>query len=140
MGKQVSILLVEDDMVDVMAIKRAFVVRKIANDIIVASDGIEALEILRGSGGKPALSSPYIIILDLNMPRMSGLQFLEELRNDPDLSNSIVFVLTTSNDDQDRSAAYGQNIAGYITKSDFDTSFLDAITMLEAYWRIVEFP
>ena len=140
MTKEVNILLVEDDQVDVLAVKRAFKACKIANPLKVAGDGIEALEILRGNAQIPPFPVPYIIILDLNMPRMNGLQFLNELRNDPSISNSIVFVLTTSSDDQDRAQAYSKHIAGYITKSDFDKSFLEAVTMLESYWRIIEFP
>ena len=140
MGREVNILLVEDDKVDVMAVRRAFKVRKIANPLYIASDGVEALEMLRGADSPPLIAEPLIIILDLNMPRMNGLQFLEELRSDPDLHKLIVFVLTTSKDDQDRSKAYCKHIAGYIAKSDFDTSFLDAVTMLESYWKIIEFP
>lgn len=140
MGKEINILLVEDDKVDVLAVKRAFKMRKIVNPLTVASDGVEALEILRGRNGKTKLSTPYIVILDLNMPRMNGLQFLKELRKDPMLEKSIVFVLTTSNSDKDRTSAYESHIAGYITKSDFDTAFIKTVTMLEAYWTIIEFP
>jgi CheY-like chemotaxis protein len=95
-----------------------------------------ALEMLRGVDSLPLIDDPLIIILDLNMPRMNGLQFLQELRSDPDLHKLIVFVLTTSKDDQDRSKAYSNHIAGFIAKSDFDTSFLDAVAMLESYWKI----
>jgi CheY-like chemotaxis protein len=140
MSREVNILLVEDDQVDIMAVQRAFKQRKIANPLTIANDGLEALAILRGSKLKDPLAPPFIIILDLNMPRMSGLEFLEELRNDPTISTSIVFVLTTSKDDQDRAKAYEKHIAGYITKSDFDSSFLDAVTMLESFWKIIEFP
>lgn len=140
MGRVVKILLVEDDQVDIMAVQRAFKQRKIANPLEIANNGIEALEILRGSQSRDPLAPPYIIILDLNMPRMNGFEFLEELRNDPSIDKSIVFVLTTSKDDEDRSRAYEKHIAGYITKSDFDSSFLDAVTMLESYWKIIEFP
>ena len=140
MSKEVHILLVEDDQVDVMAVQRAFKQRKIGNRLSVANNGLEALEMLRGDKQKSPLDSPYIIILDLNMPRMSGLEFLDELRNDPLLNKSIVFVLTTSKNDKDRIEAYEKNIAGYIVKSDFDSSFLDAVTMLESYWKVVELP
>lgn len=140
MGKEVTILLVEDDEVDVMAVKRAFKTCKIANPLVVAGDGIEALEVMRGENGYQPLDKPHLILLDLNMPRMDGLQFLEEIRNDTQLCKSIVFVLTTSTDDRDKSAAYSKCIAGYITKSDFDQSFLNAVEMLESFWKIIEFP
>ena len=93
---EVNILLVEDDEVDVMAVKRALKTLKIANPFFRAADGIEALEMLRGTGGKKQLPSPYIVLLDLNMPRMDGLEFLDELRQDPALHRSVVFVMTTS--------------------------------------------
>ena len=140
MSKEVTILLVEDDEVDIMAVKRAFNTCKIANPLVIARDGMEALDMLRGTNGQLPLATPNLIILDLNMPRMDGLQFLEELRNDPMLRKSIVFVLTTSTDDQDKAVAYTRCIAGYITKSDFNKSFLEAVTMLESFWKIIEFP
>lgn len=140
MGREVTLLLVEDDQIDVMAVKRAFKERKIANRLEIAGDGVEALEILRGSDERPALPSPYIIILDLNMPRMNGFQFLDEVRADPDLRQAVIFVMTTSKDDTDRAKAYSQNIAGYITKSEFDTSYVDAVSMLEAYSKVVVLP
>ncbi|TRX02919.1 response regulator [Candidatus Methylobacter oryzae] len=136
----VNILLVEDDEVDVMAVKRAFQTIKIANPLFVVNDGIEALETLRGSNGRPRLPRPFIILLDLNMPRMSGLEFLEELRKDPELHSSVVFVMTTSADEQDRISAYEKNIAGYVLKHSVGHSFMDAISMLEHYWRVVELP
>jgi len=135
-----NILLVEDDEVDVMAVKRAFRDLKLANPLHVARDGLEALSILRGDDGKTALPLPYIILLDLNMPRMSGLEFLEELRKDPKLHSSIVFVMTTSAAEEDRVRAYNYNIAGYVLKHSPGRTFLDAITMLEHYWRVVELP
>lgn len=140
MGREVNILLIEDDQVDIMAVQRALKQCKIANPLTVANNGIEALEILRGSKLKDPLATPFVVILDLNMPLMNGLEFLEELRTDPLICKSIVFVLTTSNDDRDKTLAYEKNIAGYIVKSDFDSSFLDSVTMLESYWKIIEFP
>ncbi|MFT5219323.1 MAG: CheY-like chemotaxis protein [Planctomycetota bacterium] len=140
MSKEVNILLVEDDKVDILAVKRAFQQCKVVNPLTVACDGVEALEILRGDNGKEKLKAPYIVILDLNMPRMNGLQFLKELRKDPQLDKSIVFVLTTSNSDKDRTSAYESHIAGYIAKADFDTAFIKTVSMLEAYSKIIEFP
>ncbi len=138
--REVKLLLVEDDEVDVMHLQRSFRKLKIANPMVVANDGIEALEILRGENGQTALVAPYIILLDLNMPRMSGLEFLEEIRQDPLLNHSVVFVLTTSNDDQDKLKAYGNHVAGYIVKSEAGESFLEALQMLDRFWRVVELP
>lgn len=136
----VTFLLVEDDDVDVRAMQRAFKRMKIANPIVVARDGLEAIECLRGQNGQPKLASPYLVMLDLNMPRMNGLEFLEEIRNDADLKASIVFVLTTSNDERDRVEAYEKNVAGYIVKADAEKTFTEAVEMLDHYWRVVEFP
>ena len=135
-----KILLIEDDDIDVMSIKRILKKKSIVNELVVAKDGIEALDILRGSNGTEKISPPKIILLDLNMPRMNGLEFLEEIRNDEILQSSIVFVLTTSNSDEDKCNAYKKNIAGYILKSNISDQFMEAITMLNLYWKIVEFP
>jgi len=139
-GNPVTILLVEDDKVDVMAIRRSFLRLKIANPIIEAQDGIEALARLRGTDGYEAIARPCLILLDLNMPRMGGLEFLAELRSDPVLQRSIVFVLTTSRAEEDRLHAYDKNVSGYVLKYRPGETFLDAISMLETYWRVIEFP
>jgi CheY-like chemotaxis protein len=137
---EVTILLIEDDDVDVMAIQRAMRDLKIANPLCRAIDGIEALEILRGENGKVALPRPYIILLDLNMPRMNGLEFLDTLRLDPNLQRSIVFVMTTSATEEDRFRAYERHVAGYVLKHNPASTFLDSLMMLEHYWRVIEFP
>jgi CheY-like chemotaxis protein len=137
---EVNILLVEDDEVDVMAVKRALKELKIANPLHRAADGIDALEMLRGENGKKKLPRPYIVLLDLNMPRMSGLEFLDELRKDRELQRSIVFVMTTSAAEEDRVRAYDKSISGYMLKHSAAHSFLDAVTMLEHFWRVIEFP
>ncbi len=134
-NQAITILLVEDDDVDVESIKRGFRKRKIANPFIVARDGIEALEILN-----EGIPSPYLIFLDLKMPRMNGIEFLKEVRSSPSLKKSIIFVLTTSNDDRDRWATYEQNIAGYLLKSQAGEDFCNVVEMLDIYWRYVEFP
>lgn len=139
-GKLVDILLVEDDEVDVMAIRRAFAKVKIDNPLYVARDGIEALEMLRGQGGRDPIPRPYIVLLDLNMPRMGGLEFLRELRDDPDLRASVVFVLTTSKEEEDIVAAYRQNVAGYLVKAKVGSDFMSLATLLGYYWQLVELP
>ena len=140
-GRTVSVLLVEDNVIEQEAVRRAFKREHIGNPIITAVDGIEALALLRGGkGGVEALPRPYLILLDLNMPRMNGLEFLTELRTDPELRDSIVFVLTTSRSDEDRVASYNLNVAGYIVKSDVGAGFVRLLGLLDHYWRIVEVP
>ena len=119
---------------------RSFKKLGIANPIIVAKDGLDALNILRGTGGQEKLAHPYIILLDINMPRMNGIEFLDALRKDAELHASIVFILTTSNDEQDRLKAYAHHVAGYILKSKAGESFIEAVKMLKEYWTLVELP
>lgn len=135
-----NILLVEDDEVDVLAVKRGFVHYQIDNPLHVARDGIQALEMLRGTNGVKAIPRPLLILLDLNTPRMNGLQFLTELRSDPDLCDHVVFVLTTSNSSSDRAAAYQKNVAGYIVKDCVGDGFLQVIQMLECFLLTVDLP
>ena len=137
--KTVTFLLVEDDEIDIEAVQRGFGELRIANPLIVARDGVEALEILRGDE-KPPLKQPYMILLDLNMPRMNGIEFLAKLREDSVHRDAIVFVLTTSKSDEDRVAAYDKHVAGYIIKSDIREGFDRALDMVDKYWRVVEFP
>ena len=139
-GQHIHILLVEDDEIDAEAIMRGFYAQKIANPFTLVSDGIEALAVLRGENGQPRLPRPYMILLDINMPRMNGLEFLEVVRSDPELAQSVVFVLTTSNRDEDMMNAYNHQIAGYLLKSRAGKDFVDLIALLDSYWRIVEFP
>jgi CheY-like chemotaxis protein len=136
----VTILLVDDDRVDAMAVKRSFRHLKIANPVIEARNGIEALERLRGQNGFQKVPKPCLVLLDLNMPRMGGIEFLTEVRADPELRPIVIFVMTTSADEEDRMRAYHKNIAGYVLKHRPGQSFLESISMLEHYWRVVEFP
>lgn len=140
MAPMVNLLLVEDDEVDVQGFKRAFAKSRIGNPITVARDGIEALEILRGENGQAKLAKPHLILLDLNMPRMNGLEFLEAIRADEDLKASVVFMITTSKAEEDKARAYEKNVAGYIVKQDPANTFMKAVALLEHYWKIVEFP
>ncbi len=137
---EVHVLLLEDDELDVRAVRRAFEKNGITNDLTVATNGIEGLQILRGEGGRRPLPRPYLILLDINMPRMNGLQFLEELRLDPVLRDSIVFVLTSSEADRDIVAAYAQNIAGYIVKRDVGEGFLRLVQLLNSFRITIRFP
>ena len=136
----VHILLIEDDEVDAEAVIRAFRRQKIANPITHVVDGIAALHALRGEEGYPPLPRPYIILLDINMPRMNGIEFLEVLRQDPILQRNVVFVLTTSNRDEDKLAAYSKQIAGYILKANAGHDFMAVINLLQGYQIVVELP
>lgn len=135
--KILNILLVEDDHVDVMNVKRAFERNRITNPLFVAADGIEALEMLR-SGKVP--DTRRLILLDLNMPRMNGIEFLRELRRDPVLQHSPVVVLTTSNDERDKIEAYNFDVAGYLLKPVTFLNFVELTAALNKYWTLVELP
>jgi CheY-like chemotaxis protein len=135
--KVLNILLVEDDQVDVMNVRRAFERNRIANPLFVAGDGLEALEMLR-NGRVP--DSRRIVLLDLNMPRMSGIEFLRELRRDPVLMHTPVVILTTSNDDRDKIEAYNLNVAGYLVKPVTFINFVELMAALNKYWTLVELP
>jgi CheY-like chemotaxis protein len=138
--KTVQLLHVEDDDLCLMGLNRAFKVANIANPVSFAHDGIEALEMLRGANGRPRLPRPFLILLDLNMPRMDGIEFLKELRKDEELKKSIVFIMTTSDANEDKVKAYNLGVAGYILKSNPANAFLEAAALLEIYCRVVEFP
>lgn len=135
--RMLNVLLVEDDEVDVMNVQRAFKKNHIANPLWVASNGLEALEILRG-GEMPR--SRRLVLLDLNMPKMNGIEFLRELRADPDLQGTPVVVLTTSDDERDRVNAYDLNVAGYILKPVTFINFVESMATLNKYWTLVELP
>jgi CheY-like chemotaxis protein len=133
------LLHVEDDDLCIMGLARAFKAAKLPNLVSFAHDGIDALEMLRGTNGRGRLPRPYLILLDLNMPRMGGVEFLEELRKDEDLRKSIVFIMTTSGAEEDKIKAYNLGVAGYILKTAAN-AFLEATALLDTYWRVVEFP
>ena len=135
--KVLNILLVEDDQVDVMNVKRAFDKNRITNPLFVAGNGVEALAMLRG-GQVPA--SRRMILLDLNMPRMNGIEFLREVRKDPELHHIPVVVLTTSNDERDKIEAYNLNVAGYLLKPVTFINFVELMAALNKYWALVELP
>jgi CheY-like chemotaxis protein len=133
-------MLVEDDEGDAKAVERAFQKAKIANPILRAVDGIEALDMLRGTNGKVKAASPCIMLIDLNMPRMNGIQLVKALREDKDLRHSIAFILTTSKSEEDKIAAYDLNVTGYIVKETAGHDFLNLVSLMDCYWRIVELP
>lgn len=137
----VTFVVVEDDDVDVMVLKQSFKRLQIGNPVVVARDGVEALEVLRGTDDQDPLEKPYVVLLDLNMPRMNGIEFLTEIRKDPDLADTVVFILTTSDDERDKLSAYDNHVAGYIVKSnDTGQSCVDTLKLLDHAWRVVDLP
>lgn len=141
MENQINILLIDDDEVDCMNVQRAFKKSNISNPLSIAHNGIEGLDMLRGTNGVNKLDPmPRIILLDINMPKMNGLEFLKELRNDKDLHSISVFIMTTSNDDKDRFEAYNYNVAGYIIKPISFENFVATISILNNFWQLCEQP
>jgi len=127
--KPIRILLVEDDDGDAKALQRAFAKASIPNPIIRAMDGVEALEILRGENGRTKPDSPLMLLVDLNMPRMGGIELIEALRADAGLRHLVVFILTTSDSEEDRRAAANVNVAGYIVKGRASLDILGLINI-----------
>jgi CheY-like chemotaxis protein len=136
-NKILHILLVEDDEVDVLNVRRSFDKNKITNPLYVAFNGIQALEMLR-KGEVP--KHRRLVLLDLNMPRMNGLEFLRELRKDPDLRSIPVVVLTTSDAEKDKIEAFDLNVAGYLVKPVTFPGFAELMATLNKYWTLVDMP
>ncbi len=131
----INILLVEDDEVDVMTVKRAFQKANITNPLFVACNGLEALEILRKEELPP---QRRLILLDVNMPKMNGIEFLREVRADPKLQTVSVVVLTTSNEERDRIEAFKLNVAGYLLKPVTFQQFAEVMSTINKYWALME--
>lgn len=138
MNNVVNVLLVEDDEVDIMNVQRAFKKNNFKNPLHIARNGLEALDILRDQDPGNQIPKPRIILLDLNMPKMGGIEFLKEIRKDDDLKSSIVFVMTTSNEESDKVTSYNLNVAGYILKPLSFDGFAHAVSILNHYWQLCE--
>jgi CheY-like chemotaxis protein len=136
-SRPINVLLVDDDEVDVLNVRRAFERGRITNQLWVAADGIEGLAALRGN---ELPQDRRLVLLDINMPRMSGIEMLRELRADPKLKMTSVVMLTTSNDDRDRVESYRLNVAGYLLKPVTFVSFVELMVALNRYWTLVELP
>lgn len=122
-------LVIDDDEVDMMSIERALSRLHVSNAIKYASDGLQALDILKGDDDLQG--RPYVIFLDLNMPRMNGFEFLEIIRSEDSYKDAPVFVLTTSESDDDIRKSFDYDVMGYIFKSDLEGSLREAITYLD---------
>ena len=138
--ESLTILLVDDDDVSQEAVIRSFKQNSINFPIVTADDGQEALEILRNVHTTKHIDGPLIVLLDLNMPRMNGFEFLQAIRSDPTLATTVVFVLTTSSTDSDRTRAYEEFIAGYMVKSAAGPQFGKLANLLVNYGQTVSLP
>ena len=128
-----GIMLIEDDRVDVMTVQRALRKHQIANPLYIARTAVDALALLRGEGVSRIDPFPALILLDLNLPKMSGIEFLQEIRQDPQLRDLKVIVLTSSNEPSDREAAFRYEVEDYIVKPHSFGEFASAIVTVLSY-------
>ncbi len=129
-----GILLIEDDRVDIMTVQRALKRGGAKNPLYVARTGAEALGMLRGDGFPKIEPEPALILLDLNLPKMNGIEFLKELRIDPQFRSLQVIVLTSSNEPRDRAAAFEYEVEDYIVKPHSFEEFTKAMKVILKYW------
>ncbi len=130
------ILLLEDDQIDVMSVKRALKELKITNPIIVCENGEEGLEYLNNARNK----RPCLILLDINMPRMNGIEFLRIIKQNKQLKVLPVVVLTSSKEEQDKLETFGLGICGYIIKPTDSKAFIGILHIIDIYWTLSEQP
>jgi CheY-like chemotaxis protein len=130
------ILLVEDDHVDILTIRRALKEIAVANPVVVRQNGEDALAYLREAGG----ARPCIILLDLNMPIMNGLEFLQQAKGDEDLMSIPVIVLTTSDEQRDKLNCFKLGVAGYMAKPVDYRRFVEMMRSIDSYWSASELP
>lgn len=134
----VEILMVDDDPLDIELFERTIRRQRIVNPVHSAHDGIDALAYLRARSSCNA--APLVVLLDINMPRMNGIECLRAIRDDDSLRSTIVFVLTSSDNDRDVFDAYNLNVAGYLVKSDLGTGFREGIRLLRSYLQVSDPP
>jgi len=130
------ILLVEDDRIDAMTVQRALKEIKVLNQVIIRENGEEALEFLRDEANQ----QPAIILLDLNMPKMNGIEFLEVAKTDDSIKKIPVIVLTTSHGEWDRIQSFNLGAAGYMVKPVDYLQFVEVIRVIDLYWTLSELP
>lgn len=138
----ITIVLADDDPDDRFMAQEALESSRLANDLVMVEDGEQLMDYLlrRNQYADVTTETPGLILLDLNMPRMNGIEFLEAIRADDTLKDTVVFVLTTSDDDIDRARAYRQQIAGYMVKAQVGPGFRKAAELLNTYWSTVRLP
>lgn len=130
-----AILLLEDDKVDLLSLKRAFKEAGMNNELLTAENGEEGLQLLNNSYPLPSL-----ILLDINMPKMTGIEFLKKIKADKRYNFIPVIILTTSNNDAERNEAFRLGIAGYMLKPVEYSKSLEIIKAIKTYWSLSEFP
>jgi CheY-like chemotaxis protein len=138
--QQVQIVLIDDDEVDVEAVARLLRKHRLPYNLVTFNNGSDAKNALAGSFGQELAKQPYLILLDLNMPRMNGIELLDWLRTQPHLCRAIVFAFTTSEAQQDCKAAYDRQVAGYLVKSHLGSGYVALARMLDTYTQSVLFP
>jgi len=141
-SRKVIVLMAEDNEHDIIATKRAWKKNNIANPLYIVTDGEECLDFLhhRGKYAQSELPKPSLLLLDINMPRMNGLEVLEHIRSDKDLRRLPVVVLTTSKAEEDKMRSYDLGVNAYIVKPvDFD-KFVEAVKAINLFWELVELP
>ena len=136
MRNKKPILLVEDDLIDAMTVKRALRDLHVTNRLEIAQNGEKALEYLSNNANE----KPCIILLDLNMPKMNGIEFLNQVKNHPTLQVLPVIVLTTSRDERDRIESYRNSVAGYMIKPVDYRKFVETMRTIQVYWTLSELP
>lgn len=139
-GEHTTFLIVDDNDLDVEKMTRSFDKLRIVNPVVRARNGEEALDILTGSNGADKLLGPALILLDINMPKMNGLEFLAELRRHTEVANAPVFVITTSDRLDDVEEAYSHNVCGYIVKPIAMQQMFETLSTLNLYWNLTEMP
>ena len=139
MEQDLNLLIVDDDEVDIQSVVRAVRRAGLPFGLYTAHEGQRAMDILRDEKTRQP-DKPFLILLDLNMPGLSGFEFLERLREDQAIRDSIVFVLTTSNHEKDRDRAYEHLVAGYLVKSDLAPNYSSLVSLLKGYASAVSFP
>jgi CheY-like chemotaxis protein len=130
------ILLVEDDKVDAMTVRRSFKELKVTNPLVHTVNGEEALLYLKSNGNL----KPCVILLDLNMPKMNGIEFLKIIKTDDAFKSIPVIILTTSKEEQDKVETFKLSVAGYIIKSVDYKKFVNAVKVIDLYWTLSELP
>jgi CheY-like chemotaxis protein len=139
--KKITLLHIEDDSVDKMVVERVLKKMDIVSVVHHAENGEDAINKLKGLNGEEKLTpTPQVILLDINMPKMNGLEFLKELRSDAELKHISVYMVTTSNDESDVTGAYEYNVAGYILKPVDIAHFEGTFKLITDFWRLCEFP
>jgi len=136
MKSKKNILLVEDDRIDVMTVKRALKEINVTNKLDIVNNGEEAIEFLRDKNN----DRPCIILLDLNMPRMNGIEFLRIAKQDDNIKRIPVVVLTTSKEEQDKVQSFDLGVAGYMAKPVDYQQFVEVIRTINLYWTLSELP